>query len=198
MSWNELIRSKSAFHSKIWDASVLKLLQWQSWVLRRIRIIACGRGNRLFWERSSRFSRQIRSWRTIALSSSCTSTENSRILAVIRSCITSTCFSENSRDYVFLNVMYSASGSMYFRVALALASPCRFCYSYLLFHALLTFYAACPSPAEPPLKYHVENNSLSNSHFSLRGWFRRNMHETEASEVKMEKKRWCDEKFGDS
>lgn len=85
-----------------------------------------------------------------------------------------------------------------FRVALALAPPCRFCYSYLLFHALLTFYAACPSPAEPPLKYHVENNSLSNSHFPLRGWFRRNMHETEASEVKMEKKRWCDEKFGDS
>lgn len=121
-----------------------------------------------------------------------------RKFAVIRSCITSTCFSGNFRNYVFLNVIYFASGSTYFRAALALALPCRFCYSYLLFHALLTFYAVCSSPTEPPLKYHVENNSLSNSHFSLRGWFRRNMHETEASEVENGKKtmmRWKIRRF---
>ena len=95
----------------------------------------------------------------------------------------------NFRDYVFLNVMYFTLQEVrIFRRSRSRTAPCaRFCYSYLLFHALLTFYAACPSPVEPPLKYHVENNSLSNSHFSLRGWFRRNMHETEASEVKWKK-----------
>lgn len=166
----------------------------------RFRIMI-GRGSvRVIYSESDRVDSldRIRSWRTVAPSSSLCG-ENSRGSSRWYAVATSTCFSGNSCDYVFLNVMYFTSGSTYFRAALAPAPPCRFCYSYLLFHALLTFYAACPSPAEPPLKYHVENNSLSNSHFSLRGWFRRNMHETEASEVENgKKKRWCDEKFGDS
>lgn len=68
---------------------------------------------------------------------------------------------------IFLSVIFRFG--KYFRASSRVFSrprePRRSHYSYLPFHALLTFYAARPSRGRTLLKYHVENNSPSNFAF---------------------------------
>lgn len=105
----------------------------------------------------------------------------------------------NLYDYVFKwyfsTMWYFASEELCIFALLTFLAECGTDAAFLLFLSLVScltnFLRGLSVPGETPLKYHVENNSLSNSHFSLCGWFRRNMHETEASGVKWEKKRWC-------
>lgn len=111
--------------------------------------------------------------------------------------ITSTCFSRTS-TITFLNVIfkrwYFASEELLYFCAAHFSRRIRHRDAALLLFlslvsCLTNFLRGLSVPGETPLKYHVENNSLSNSHFPLRGWFRRNMHETEASGVKCGKKK---------